>query len=90
MAFNFPSNPEAGDSYEQYQWNGFAWEVTPPGLSQEASSRLLALEAKLEDIRNLESPTGADGEPSDYNLVVVDKATGQVRTIDPPDSIVPE
>ena len=90
MAFNFPPSPNTGDVYQQYQWNGFAWELKPLDLPGDATARLQVLEAKLEDIRNLQSSTGADGEPADYNLVVIDKATGQVRTIDPPDSIAPE
>lgn len=40
-----------------------------------------------DDIRELTAPTGADGEPADYNLVVLDKATGTVKTIPAPDLI---
>ena len=41
-------------------------------------------------ITSMFGPTGADGLPADYNYVVVDKATGEVKTIVPQDVIVPE
>ena len=90
MPFNFPPAPANGELYEQYLWDGSTWKLKPSELPAEAAARLSALEAKISDIRNLQGATGADGEPADYNLVVVDKATGQVRTIDSPDTIVPE
>lgn len=34
-----------------------------------------------DDVRELTAPTGADGEPSDYNIVVIDKADGSIKTI---------
>ena len=34
-----------------------------------------------DDIRQLSAPTGADGEPADYNIVVLDKSTGTIKTI---------
>ena len=40
-----------------------------------------------DNIQELASPTGADGEPADYNIVVIDKANGSVKTIPAPDFI---
>ena len=40
-----------------------------------------------DDIRELTAPTGADGEPVDYNLVVLDKSNGSIKTIPAPDFI---
>jgi hypothetical protein len=40
-----------------------------------------------DNIQQLASPTGADGEPSDYNLVIIDKSNGSVKTIPAPDFI---
>ena len=34
-----------------------------------------------DDVRELTAPTGADGEPADYNIVVLDKSTGTIKTI---------
>ena len=81
MAFVFPESPSVGDTYQGYTWNGEAWKL--PSFD----SRVQALEDKVADIRNFTAPTGADGEPADYNVVVVDKATGQIRSIDPPDVV---
>jgi hypothetical protein len=41
-------------------------------------------------ITSLYGPTGADGLPADYNMVIVDKATGEVKTIPVFDTIEPE
>lgn len=76
MAYQFPSNPTAGDTYDKFTWSGAAWTITPTGLSG--------------DITDLNGPTGADGVPSAYNLVVVDKDTGEVKVIPDYDYIQPE
>ena len=89
MAYEFPVSPAVGDTYSKFAWNGAAWIVAAP---EEAAleARVTELEEKASDIRNFEGPTGADGEPDDYNLLVVDKATGQVRAIPATDTIEPE
>ena len=96
MALQFPSNPSVGDTYSRFTWDGAAWVSfggATPNL--ELSSLLLRisnLELGLQDpspvfegddIRVLTAPTGADGTPSDFNYVVVDKATGEIKTINP-------
>ena len=90
MAYEFPASPEVGDTYSSFAWNGQAWIRTSGALAPDLEGRLAALEAKAEDIRNMFGPTGADGTPADFNYVVIDKATGQVRSIDPDDYIVIE
>ncbi len=89
MAFEFPAAPSVGDTYSRFTWDGVAWNVTA-SESSDLELRLAALETKTEDIRNFTAPTGADGEPGDYNVLVVDKANGQVRAIPAPDFIEPE
>ena len=90
MAYEFPASPEVGDTYTTFAWTGQAWVRTSAPLAPNLEGRLAALETKAEDIRNLFAPTGADGTPADFNYVVVDKATGQVRTITPDEYIVAE
>ena len=75
MAYEFPSSPSVGDTYSGFTWNGSAWVRTSSGIG---SGGL---------ITELTGPTGADGEPADYNIVVVDKSSGQVKTIPAPDFI---
>jgi len=41
-------------------------------------------------VTQLTAPTGADGTPAEYNVLVVDKATGEIKTIDFGDYIVVE
>ena len=100
MAFQFPASPSVGDTYFRFTWDGAAW-VTFGGTSSNPDlSALLARISDLEvglqnpppvfegaDIRVLTAPTGADGTPSDFNYVVVDKATGEIKTINPGDFI---
>ena len=90
MAYEFPASPQVGDTYSSFAWNGLAWVRTSASLAPDLEGRLAALETKAEDIRNLFAPTGADGTPADFNYVVVDKATGKVRTINPDEYIVIE
>ena len=90
MAYEFPASPEVGDTYSSFAWTGQAWIRTSGALAPDLEGRLAALEAKAEDIRNMFGPTGADGTPADFNYVVIDKATGQVRSIDPDEYIVVE
>ncbi len=70
MAYQFPSNPSAGDTYANFRWNGSSWDRISTGGS--------SFDGMITD---LEGPTGADGEPAAYNIVIVDKATGEVKTI---------
>ena len=86
MAFEFPTNPSVGDTYSLFTWDGEAWNRTT-AESSDLEARLAALETQSSDIRNFTGPTGADGEPSDYNLLVIDKENGQVRSIPAPDLI---
>ena len=90
MAYEFPASPEVGDTYASFAWTGQAWIRTSGALAPDLEGRLAALEEKAQDIRNMFGPTGADGTPADFNYVVIDKATGQVRSIDPDDYIVIE
>ena len=90
MAYEFPASPEVGDTYSSFAWNGQAWTRTSASLAPDLEGRLAALEQKAADIRNMFGPTGADGTPADFNYVVIDKATGQVRSIDPDEYIVVE
>ena len=89
MAFEFPANPSTGDTYSIFTWNGEAWTRTPSETS-DLESRLAALETKTESITNFSAPTGADGEPADYNILIIDKSSGEVKTIPAPDFIEPE
>ena len=88
MAYEFPINPTIGDTYSKFTWNGSAWAVAAVDAGLE--TRVATLEEIASDIRNFTAPTGADGEPADYNVVVVDKSTGQVKTIPATDVIEPE
>ena len=90
MAYEFPASPEVGDTYSSFAWNGQAWNRTSASLAPDLEGRLATLEQKAADIRNMFGSTGADGTPADFNYVVIDKATGQVRTIDPDEYIVIE
>lgn len=98
MAFEFPSNPSVGDTYSIFTWNGDSWDRTPPAVTAETlATRLALLEEQIQsppqfvragdDVRLLTAPTGADGEPADYNIVVVDKSNGSIKTIPAPDYI---
>ncbi len=89
MAYEFPTNPTVGDTYSKFAWNGAAWVLAVPEAT-DLESRVAELEEKATDIRNFVGPTGADGEPEDYNVLVIDKANGQVRAIPATDSIEPE
>ena len=71
MAYQFPQDPTVGQVYGIFAWDGSAW----------VRRRTLRL------ITDLEGPTGADGTPAEYNIVVVDKSSGQVKTIPAPDYI---
>lgn len=99
MAFEFPVAPSVGDTYSRFTWDGVAWNITAgggPGL-EVLTQRLALLEDTLnnppaplfegDDVRLLTAPTGADGTPADYNYLVVDKVTGQIKTIDPGDFV---
>lgn len=86
MAFQFPTNPSVGDTYAAYTWDGEAWNATP-SESSDLEARIQALETKSASITNFSAPTGADGEPADYNIVIIDKSNGSVKTIPAPDFI---
>lgn len=90
MAFEFPASPQVGDTYTSFTWSGQAWIRSSAPLAPNLEGRLAGLEAKAADIRNLLGSTGADPTPADFNYVVVDKATGQVRAITPDEYIVIE
>lgn len=80
MAFEFPANPSTGDTYSIFTWNGEAWTRTPSETS-DLEPRVEALEVKTESITNFTGPTGADGEPTDYNILIIDKSSGEVKSI---------
>ena len=82
MAFNFPTNPETGETYEKYIWNGTSWAIQATGGGSGGSFDGL--------ITDLYGPTGADGMPAEKLWVVVDKATGEVKVIEDFDYIEPE
>lgn len=81
MAFNFPTDPQAGDTYEKYTWNGTSWAIQATGNGGGAFDGL---------ITDLYGPTGADGMPAEKLWVVVDKGTGKVKVIEDFDYIEPE
>ena len=70
MAYEFPINPSVGDTYSDFTWNGSAWARTSTGGG--------TFDGLITDLMG---PTGADGVPPNYNIVIVDKATGEVKTI---------
>ena len=82
MAYDFPATPEVGDTYDKFTWNGSAWRMT--ATSGHGGTSFDGL------ITDLYGPTGADGVPAAYNLVIVDKETGEVKTIPDYDFIQPE
>lgn len=92
MAYQFPASPSVNDTYAQYRWDGSAWVVasTGGGVDPALESRIAVLEAQAQSITNYNAPTGADGEPADYNIVIVDKSDGSIKTIPAPDYIEPE
>ena len=91
MALEFPASPSVGDIYSRFTWDGEAWSLTPTDSDcSDLDERVTALEVLTSDITNLTGPTGADGEPSDYNVLVIDKSDGQVKAIPEPNYIEPE
>ena len=83
MAYQFPANPTPGDTFDKFTWNGSSWALTAQGGGGSGNFDGL--------ITDLYGPTvESDPIPTNYSLLVVDKDSGEVKTVKDYDYFTPE